>query len=53
MVTIVGENQHFYKTARIGQLQPSGLIDEVGGSGTPIKPDPYLKTYDWASGLSG
>ena len=52
-VTIDGENQHIYKTARIGQLQPSGLIDEVGGSGTPIKPDPYLKTYDWASGLSG
>ena len=50
-VTIDGENQHIYKTARIGQLQPDGLIKEVGGSKTPIKPDPFLKTYDWAKGL--
>lgn len=50
-VTIDGENQHIYKTARIGKLQPSGLIDEVGGSGEPIKPDPYLKSYPWAKGL--
>ncbi len=42
MVTIDGENQHIYKTARIGQLQPNGLIDEVSGSGKPIKPDPFL-----------
>ena len=50
-VTIDGENQHIYKTARIGVLQPDGLIKEVGGSGKPIKPDPYLKTYPWAKGL--
>jgi urea transport system substrate-binding protein len=50
-VTIDGENQHIYKTARIGQLQPNGLIDEVGGSKSPIKPDPFLKTYSWAKGL--
>ena len=50
-VTIDGENQHIYKTARIGKLQTSGLIDEVGGSGKPIKPDPYLKSYPWAKGL--
>jgi urea transport system substrate-binding protein len=50
-VTVDGENQHIYKTARIGKLQPSGLIDEVGGSKEPIKPDPFLKTYDWAKGL--
>jgi len=50
-VTIDGENQHIYKTARIGQLQPNGLIDEVGGSKAPIKPDPFLKTYSWAKGL--
>jgi urea transport system substrate-binding protein len=50
-VTIDGENQHIYKTARIGQLQPNGLIDEVGGSKEPIKPDPFLKTYSWAKGL--
>jgi urea transport system substrate-binding protein len=51
LVTVDGENQHIYKTARIGKLQPSGLIDEVGGSGKPIKPDPYLKSYPWAKGL--
>jgi urea transport system substrate-binding protein len=50
-VTIDGENQHIYKTARIGKLQPNGLIDEVSGSVEPIKPDPYLKTYPWAKGL--
>jgi urea transport system substrate-binding protein len=50
-VTIDGSNQHIYKTARIGQLQPSGLIKEVFGSGKPIKPDPFLKSYPWAKGL--
>ena len=29
-----------------------GLINEVWNSGSPIKPDPYLKGYDWAKGLS-
>jgi urea transport system substrate-binding protein len=51
LVTIDGENQHIYKTARIGKLRPDGLIDEVGGSKEPIKPDPFLKTYPWAKGL--
>jgi len=51
LVTVDGSNQHIYKTARIGKLQPNGLIDEVGGSGKPIKPDPFLKTYPWAKGL--
>jgi urea transport system substrate-binding protein len=50
-VTVDGENQHIYKTARIGQLQANGLINEVGGSKEPIKPDPFLKTYTWAKGL--
>ncbi|MDQ3723305.1 MAG: urea ABC transporter substrate-binding protein [Actinomycetota bacterium] len=50
-VTIDGSNQHIYKTARIGQLQPNGLINEVSGSGKPIKPDPFLKSYPWAKGL--
>ncbi len=50
-VTVDGSNQHIYKTARIGKLQPNGLIDEVGGSGKPIKPDPFLKTYPWAKDL--
>jgi urea transport system substrate-binding protein len=51
-VTIDGENQHIYKTARIGELQADGLIKEIWNSGGPIKPDPFLKTYPWAKGLS-
>jgi urea transport system substrate-binding protein len=51
-VTIDGSNQHIYKTARIGQLQPSGLIDAVSETDKPIKPDPCLTTYDWAAGLA-
>src|SRR3954452_12765730 len=50
-VTIDGANQHIYKTARIGQLRPDGLIDTVFESKGPIKPDPFLKTYPWAKGL--
>jgi urea transport system substrate-binding protein len=52
LVTIDGENQHMYKTARIGIIQSDGLIKEVWNSGKPIKPDPYLKTYSWATGLA-
>ncbi|MFD0970262.1 urea ABC transporter substrate-binding protein [Plantactinospora endophytica] len=51
-VTIDGENQHVFKTARIGLVQPDGQIKEVWNSGKPIKPDPYLKGYPWATGLS-
>ncbi|MCK2219934.1 urea ABC transporter substrate-binding protein [Actinomadura sp. ATCC 31491] len=51
-VTIDGENQHMYKTARIGIIQPDGLIKQVWDSGEPIKPDPYLKGYAWAAGLA-
>jgi urea transport system substrate-binding protein len=51
-VTIDGDNQHILKTVRIGQLQVDGQIKELWNSGSPVTPDPYLKTYDWASGLS-
>jgi urea transport system substrate-binding protein len=51
-VTIDGETQHIYKTARVGLIEPDGQIKEVWSSGSPIKPDPYLKGYDWAKGLS-
>ncbi|MEO5876260.1 MAG: transporter substrate-binding protein, partial [Streptosporangiaceae bacterium] len=51
-VTIDGANHHVYKTARIGIIQPDGLIKEVWNSGKPIQPDPYLKSYPWAAGLS-
>jgi urea transport system substrate-binding protein len=50
-VKIDGENQHIYKTARIGMFEPDGSINEVSASKGPIKPDPYLKTYPWAKGL--
>ncbi|MBM4828093.1 urea ABC transporter substrate-binding protein [Actinospica acidiphila] len=51
-VTVDGATQHVHKTARIGKVGANGLITEVWNSGAPIKPDPYLKGYDWASGLS-
>ena len=51
-VTVDGATQHIYKTARIGKVGGDGLIAEVWNSGEPIKPDPYLKGYPWASGLS-
>ncbi|MEJ7824667.1 MAG: urea ABC transporter substrate-binding protein [Solirubrobacteraceae bacterium] len=51
LVTVDGDNQHIYKTARIGKLRPDGLIDTVSESDKPIKPDPFLKTYDWAEDL--
>ncbi|MEN3313792.1 MAG: urea transport system substrate-binding protein [Acidimicrobiaceae bacterium] len=51
-VTVNGENHHISKTARIGVIQPDGLIKEVWNSGGPIQPDPFLKSYPWATGLS-
>jgi len=51
-VTMDGANHHLYKTGRIGVVNAEGLIDEVWNSGEPIKPDPFLEGYDWASGLS-
>lgn len=51
-ITIDGDNQHLYKTARVGVVRPDGLIEEVWNSGEPIKPDPFLDGYDWAAGLA-
>ncbi|MBO9534548.1 MAG: urea ABC transporter substrate-binding protein [Solirubrobacteraceae bacterium] len=51
LVTVNGENHHITKTARIGEINGEGLIDEVWASDGPIEPDPFLKTYDWAKGL--
>lgn len=48
-VTVDGDNQHVYKTARIGKVNDQGLIDEVWNSGQPIKPDPCLLTYPFAA----
>lgn len=50
-VTVDGDNQHIYKTARIGVINEDGLIDTVWESDGPIKPDPFLESYPWAKGL--
>ncbi|QNK39112.1 urea ABC transporter substrate-binding protein [Caproicibacter fermentans] len=51
-ITIDGDNQHLYKSVRIGEVQGDGSIREVWSTPSAIKPDPYLKTYSWAKGLS-
>jgi urea transport system substrate-binding protein len=51
-VKVDGATQHIYKTARVGKIGADALITEVWNSGSPIKPDPFLKGYPWASGLS-
>ncbi len=52
-VTINGDNHHIAKTALIGKIAPDGLIYTDWSSGKPIEPDPYLKSYPWAAGLTG
>lgn len=44
-VTVNGQNHHIAKTARIGKINGTGLIDSVWTSPGPIDPDPYLTTY--------
>jgi len=51
-LTVHPTNHHVFKTARIGVINSSGLIDEVWNSGKPIQPDPCLDTYPWAAGLA-
>lgn len=51
-VKVDGENHHIYKTSYIGEIGEDKLIHTVWKSDGPIKPDPYLKTYDWAKSLS-
>lgn len=52
LVKIEPENQHTWKTVRIGEVQPDGQFKEIWNSGQPVKPDPYLKGYAWAKDLS-
>ncbi|WP_372339704.1 urea ABC transporter substrate-binding protein [Nocardiopsis sp. CC223A] len=52
-ITLDGDTQHVIKTARIGQVNDEGLIDEIWTSPEPIVPDPYLQGYDWAADLNG
>jgi len=51
-VKIEGENQHIWKPVRIGEVQEDGMIKEIWSTGESVRPDPFLKTYDWAKGLS-
>ncbi len=51
-VKIEGENQHLWKPVRIGEVTEDGLIKEIWSTPEAVKPDPYLKSYDWAKGLS-
>ena len=51
-LTVDTKNQHVSKTARIGMINSTGLIDEVWASDGPIKPDPCLTGYKWAKGLA-
>ncbi|WP_332633383.1 urea ABC transporter substrate-binding protein [Halalkalibacter flavus] len=51
-VKVDGDNQHVYKTVRIGEIQADGQFNEVWNSDEAVKPDPYLEGYDWASGIS-
>jgi len=50
-VRIDGESHHTYKTVRIGVVRSDGLIDEIFASAEPIKPDPFLTQYAWATKL--
>jgi urea transport system substrate-binding protein len=51
LVKIEGENQHLWKAVRIGEVTEDGLIKEIWSTGKTVRPDPYLKTYDWAQKL--
>jgi urea transport system substrate-binding protein len=51
-VTVNGDNHHIAKTALIGKIGPDGLIYTDWTSGKPIEPDPYLKSYPWATSLA-
>ncbi len=51
LVKIDGDTQHTYKKVRIGKVRADGLIDEVFSTPDAVKPDPFLKSYDWAASL--
>ncbi|CAN3130784.1 urea ABC transporter substrate-binding protein [Mycobacterium sp. smrl_JER01] len=52
-MTLDGENHHVTKTARIGRVADDGLIYQIWESPAPIEPDPFLKEYPWAAGITG
>ncbi|WP_327008051.1 urea ABC transporter substrate-binding protein [Dactylosporangium sp. NBC_01737] len=46
-VTLDGENHHISKPGHIGKINASNQFDIVWSSDAFIKPDPFLKGYDW------
>lgn len=46
-VELDGENHHLVKPVRIGVIDAEGNITTVKET-EPVKPDPYLESYDWA-----
>ncbi|HWI42445.1 MAG TPA: urea ABC transporter substrate-binding protein [Nocardioides sp.] len=46
-VTLDGENHHISKPGHIGKINADNQFDIVWESPEFIKPDPYLKGYDW------
>src|SRR5258708_1993789 len=50
-VKVDGDNQHTFKTVRIGKIRADGLIDQIWATDTWVKPDPYLCTYSWRGTL--
>ncbi len=51
LVTINASNQHLAKPVRVGKVSDDGLIYEVYATDSPVEPDPYLATYDWAKSI--
>jgi urea transport system substrate-binding protein len=51
LVRLDGKTHHTYKTVRIGVVRNDGLIDAIFTSAEPIKPDPFLTQYPWATRL--
>lgn len=51
-VVVDGENNHIAKTPRIGQIREDGLIDTIWETDSPVDPDPFLNTYEWAGSTS-
>jgi len=51
LVRVDSQNQHTWKTVRIGRVTDDGQFKELWSSGKPVRPDPYLESYDWAKAL--
>ncbi|BAC17810.1 urea ABC transporter, urea binding protein [Corynebacterium efficiens YS-314] len=51
-VVVDGDNNHISKTPRIGQVREDGLIDIIWETDSPVNPDPFLETYEWAQSAS-